>query len=158
MKKLILMLSIIGVLLSCEKTDEVDNGIVLTESDFLVFGHFYGECGGEGCVETFKLTSENVFEDIIDDYSGQNLDFTELSNEKFELVKDLKDGFPNQLLSASETIFGCPDCADGGGLFIQYSDNGTIKSWRIDQNKDNVPSYMRNFIDKVNEKISLLNN
>lgn len=158
MKKLILILSIVGVLLSCEKTDKVDNGITLNESNFLIFGHFYGECGGEGCVETFKLTDENVFEDTIDDYSGQNLDFTELSNEKFELVKDLKDAFPNQLLSASETTFGCPDCADGGGLFIQYSDKGTIKSWRVDQNKDNVPSYMRNFIDEVNEKIALLNN
>lgn len=155
MKKFILILSFIGVLLSC---DTKDNGVELNANDFLVFGHFYGECQGEGCVETFKLTAENLFEDSADDYNGQNLDFTELSNEKFELVKDLKDAFPNQLLSESETTFGCPDCADGGGLFIQFADNGSTKSWRIDQNKDNVPSYMRGFIDKVNEKIALLNN
>lgn len=155
MKKFILILSFIGVLLSC---DTKDNGVELNANDFLVFGHFYGECQGEDCVETFKLTAENLFEDSADDYNGQNLDFTELSNEKFELVKDLKDAFPNQLLSESETTFGCPDCADGGGLFIQFADNDSTKSWRIDQNKDNVPSYMRGFIDKVNEKIALLNN
>lgn len=155
MKKFILILSIIGVLLSC---DTKDNGLELNGNSFIVFGHFYGECQGEGCVETFKLTAEKLFEDSADDYNGQNLDFTELSNEKFELVKDLKDDFPKQLLSETETTFGCPDCADGGGLFIQYAVNGSIKSWRIDQNKDNVPSYMRDFIDKVNEKIALLNN
>lgn len=158
MNKIILMLSIVGLLIACDKNDKTDNGIELNANSFLVFGHFYGECGGESCVETFKLTDQNVFEDTIDDYSGQNLDFVALDNQKFELVNDLLDAFPNQLLSASETTFGCPDCADGGGLFIQYSDNGSTKSWRIDQNKDNVPSYMRNFIDQVNAKIAVLNN
>jgi hypothetical protein len=82
----------------------------------------------------------------------------ELENDKFEKVKNLVDFFPNQLLNKSETVFGCPDCADGGGLFIQYSESGNLKSWRIDQSKNNVPTYLHNFIDKVNEKIGLINN
>ena len=82
----------------------------------------------------------------------------ELDNEQFELVNDLSDFFPSQLLNESDTIFGCPDCADGGGLFIQYSDNGVLKSWRIDQVQNNVPSYLHDFIDKVNARIVLINN
>jgi hypothetical protein len=70
----------------------------------------------------------------------------------------LVDFFPNQLLSEEETVFGCPDCSDGGGLFIQYSDNGNLKSWRIDQMQENVPSYLHSFMDQVNEAIVLINN
>ena len=154
MKRGFLIVSLIAIILSCSSDDK----IIINEQNFLVFGHFYGMCVGESCVETFKLTDKKLLEDTIDDYSGQNLAFIELENDKFEQIKNLIDFFPNQLLNESETVFGCPDCADGGGLFIQYSENGNIKSWRIDQNKSNVPTYLHNFIDKVNEKIALINN
>jgi hypothetical protein len=155
MKKILLILSVIGVLISCNKDDE---NIVLNERNFLIFGHFYGECYGEACVETFKLTDKSLFEDTIDDYSGEELNFEELDNEKFEQVKNLVDFFPNQLLNDNNNVFGCPDCADGGGLFIKYFINGEVKIWRIDQIKGNVPDYLHDFIDKVNEKIGLINN
>ncbi len=156
MKKTILGLLTIGILFACNKDD--DSEININEQNFLIFGHFYGECFGEGCVETFKLTDKSLSEDTIDDYNGQNMEFVELENETFEQVKNITDFFPNQLLNQNETVFGCPDCADGGGLFIQYSEHGNKKSWRIDQVKDNVPTYLHNFIDKVNEKIELINN
>ena len=154
MKNIFLLICVIGSLISCSNDD---SSIEINEQNFLIFGHFYGECSGEGCVETFKLTDKKLLEDIIDDYSGQNSEFMELENSKFEKAKNLVDFFPNQLLNENETVFGCPDCADGGGLFIQYSENGNVKSWRIDQRKDNVPNYLHNFIDKVNEKIGLIN-
>ena len=81
-----------------------------------------------------------------------------MGKDKFEQVKDLVDLFPTQLLNENVNTFGCPDCTDGGGLFIQYSENGTLKSWRIDQIKGNVPSFLHDFMDKVNEKIELINN
>ena len=155
MKKGFTLLMAIVILTSCIKDEDC---ITINEQNFLVFGHFYGMCGGEECVETYKLTDLKLYEDILDDYSGQNLDFVELDNETFEQINDLVDFFPNQLLNETDTIFGCPDCSDGGGLFIQYSDNGNLKSWRIDQFQENVPSYLHSFIDKVNEKISLINN
>jgi hypothetical protein len=39
------------------------------------------------------------------------------------------------MLSEKETFIGRPDCADGSGLFIQYHNNGAIKSFKIDQKK-----------------------
>lgn len=154
MKNLLSIFLITTVFISCSKDDVA----TLDKGNFLVFGHFYGQCFGEGCVETFKLTSNKLYEDTIDDYSGSEFNFIELDNDAFEQVKDLTDYFPNRLLDANESVFGCPDCADGGGLFIQYSNNGQIKSWRIDQLKSNVPTYLHNFINKVNEKISLIDN
>ena len=153
MNKTITLLIAIAMTTSCNK-----DCITLNEQNYLVFGHFYGMCAGEGCVETYKLTDMKLYEDLIDDYSGQNFEFVELENETFEQVSDLVDFFQNQLLSEEETVFGCPDCSDGGGLFIQYSDNGNLKSWRIDQFQNNVPSYLHAFIDQVNEAIALINN
>ena len=153
MNKALTLLIAIAMTTSCNK-----DCITLNEQNYLVFGHFYGMCAGEGCVETYKLTDMKLYEDLIDDYSGQNLEFVELENETFAQVNDLVDFFPNQLLSEEETVFGCPDCSDGGGLFIQYSDNGNLKSWRIDQFQNNVPSYLHAFIDQVNEAIALINN
>lgn len=157
MKKKILFLMVVSILTSCNNDDN-DDSLTLSENDFLIFGHFYGMCGGEDCVKTYKLTDTKLFEDTVKDYSGQDLDFVELENHTFKNSKDLVDFFPYQLLNNDEDVFGCPDCADGGGLFIQYSDNGNVKSWRIDQDKDNVPDYLHIFIDKVNEKIALINN
>ncbi len=154
MKKIILRFLTIAVLLSCNNDY---NEIEINEKNFLIFGHFYGECIGEVCVETFKLTNKSLYEDTIDDYNGQNMEFAELGNEKFVEVKNLTDFFPIQLLNQNETDFGCPDCADGGGLFIQYSENGNLNSWRIDQDKSNVPEYLHQFMDKVNEKIAFIN-
>jgi len=134
-----------------------DLSFELNDTNYLVFGHFYGECLGERCIETFKLTDEKLFEDINDNYSGNDLSFIELGADKFEEVKDLALLFPNQLLYDSKSTFGCPDCTDGGGIFIQYADNGTIKSWRMDQDKKHIPSYLHNFVDKINEKIALIN-
>lgn len=153
MKNILVLLFLMGILISCDD----DEGVILNDGSFLIFGHFYGECLGEGCVETFKLTDNELLEDTLDDYSGTNLEFVALDNGLFERVKDLTDTFPQELLTENETILGCPDCADGGGLFIQYSRNGNIKSWRIDQNKENVPEYLYDFMDQVNEKIRLIN-
>ena len=97
MKKIILGLLTIGILLSCNSDD--DSEININEQNFLIFGHFYGECFGEGCVETFKLTDKFLFEDTVDDYNGQNMEFIELENDTFEQVKNLTDFFPNQLLN-----------------------------------------------------------
>ena len=150
----ILFSSVILFLSSCNKNCEIE----LAQNDFLIFGHFYGECLGEGCVETFKLTNNKLFEDLNDNYLGTDFNFIELDNDAFEQVEDLIGYFPNQLLSESEITLGCPDCADQGGLLIQYSENGTLQSWIIDQSQSSVPDYLHEFMDKVNEKISLINN
>lgn len=152
-KFLIFSLAILAIS-SCTKDDELE----LSQDDFLVFGHFYGECMGEQCVEIFKLTDSKLFEDINDNDLETDFNFIELVNGEFEQVKDLIDYFPNQLLSENDTTFGCPDCYDQGGLFIQYSESGNVKSWIIDQSQSSVPDYLHDFMDRVNEKINLINN
>jgi len=149
--RLLCCIFILGSLLSCKK--EPIPG--LSEKSVLVFGHFYGECEGEFCIETFKLTDDTLFEDTIDDFYGQDFNFVALEQDKFELVKNLTDFFPSELLKETDSILGCPDCDDGGGLFVQIETPGEeTRSWKIEQNKAMVPGYLHNFMDKINESIT----
>jgi hypothetical protein len=126
--------------------------------NYLIFGHFYGLCVGEGCVEIFMLTDKMLYEDLNDNYLPANFSFTELSSDKFEQVKNLVDSIPPQLLNETKDVFGCPDCADQGGLYIEYAKDGNVNSWRIDQSKNATPAYLHDFMDLVNQKIYQINN
>ncbi len=161
MKHLIFLSFVVLLLASCKKHDCVPPPN--NTSNYIVFGHFYGECVGESCIETFKLDSVQVWEDTLDKYlNAQNgsdfkdLSFVPLPAQKFELVKDLPNFFPNQLLSDPVRVFGQPDAADGGGLYVEYHRNGINKLWLFDQSKSNVPVQYHAFMDKINQKIGLL--
>ncbi|MBY5958531.1 hypothetical protein KUV50_10335 [Membranicola marinus] len=150
MKYLILGIALL-TWVSCSK-----EGVELKANDFLIFGRFYGECRGKDCVKMFKLTSDQLLEDTADSYLATEFDFVPLSNDKYQQVKDLMNAIPGQLLNEEEDTIGCPDCADQGGLYIEFSDNGKTNSWRIDQNKSAVPVYLHDFIDEVNKAINQL--
>ena len=56
MKKLLLLLIIpLLFLIGCDKDDNKN-----PNQNYLVFGHYYGMCGGESCVEIFKINNENL--------------------------------------------------------------------------------------------------
>jgi len=146
---LVLSLSII----SCSKEDET-----LSNSVDLIFGHYYGECIGESCIETFKLTDTKLFEDTNDNYTASDdYNFVELSDAKFELAQDLIDLIPEELLEEDDQIFGCPDCGDWGGIYVQYRQGDTVQEWQIDMVKESIPDYLHTFVDAINEKIALIN-
>lgn len=154
MRNFIFLMMVTLTFFSCKSDDEG----IFKDEDYLIFGHFYGMCVGEACVETFKLTHNKLYEDANDHYSGSEFDFYELDQNLFNQIQDLKATFPEQLMLEETGVIGCPDCADGGGLLIQLSRNGHLYIWRIDQYKANVPEYLHDFMDKVNEKIALINN
>ena len=161
MKKSILyLLSLISIsFFACEK-DNMNSEIVLSQSDYLVFGHFYGECVGEDCISIYRLEKYRLLEDTTDVYpSWTNFydgKYVRLNQLKFNAVKDLINDFPIELLSETNTIIGHPDGGDWGGLYIEYNYNGIKKFWLLDKWKSNVPTKYHKFIDQVNAKISLI--
>jgi len=153
------MLILLALTVSCS---DFDDSFDLEKDEYLIFGHFYGECYGEGCIEVFKLKDKMLSEDTIDKYPG-SIDFYEgnfevLDQELFEAVRDITTFFPAGLLNEDDRVLGMPDAGDWGGLYIEYNRNGTRQFWLLDQKKDNVPSYLHGFIDLVNEKIRYINN
>lgn len=130
----------------------------LAEDDYMIFGHYFGECLGEQCVETYKLTEDKLFEDSQDNYGGGPFSFVELDSDIFSDVYDLVDEFPEELDDVTDATFGCPDCHDQGGVYIQYNRDGETKEWRIDRNKEAIPAYLHGFIDSISEAIDKINN
>jgi hypothetical protein len=144
-------------LLTCCKKDE---NLELSKSDYIIFGHFYGECAGEWCVEIFKLEQGKLFEDTEDKYPNKNAfydgNYVQLSQQKFNDTKDLINYFPTDLLNETGTVIGQPDAGDWGGLYVEYNFDGVRQFLLLDQMERNVPTKYHNFIDKVNEKIEHL--
>lgn len=146
------------LLIACSKNE---NNSELSKDDFLLFGHFYGECFGEACVEIFRLEAEQLLEDTNDTYPIDNGSYVgqyeKKSDELLNQVSDILDFFPSQLWSAEETVFGCPDCGDWGGVYLEYKKGDQHGYWLLDQAKGNMDESLHEIVDKVNEKIALIN-
>lgn len=158
-KTILLLAAVAGCAVSCKKDKD---GLKLAGSDYLVFGHYYGMCQGEECVEIFRLESNRLLEDKNDTYPPQangfyEGDYQELSQGMYNDIKDLADYFPHELLEIEDRFVGTPDAADGGGLYIEYNYNGEHWYWLIDQVKTQIPESLHPFVDKVNEKIGIIN-
>ncbi len=153
-----LMLLSCLLLLSCEKDKPTPNGSESTE-DYLIFGHFYGFCVGEQCVQTYQLTTTKLYEDTSDIYYNPEHDyhFVERSSEDFALASHLLASFPADLLDEEPEVIGCPDCADQGGLLLVYEINGIKRSWRIDNDRQNVPAVLHPYLTSVDSVLALLN-
>jgi hypothetical protein len=126
-----------------------------------IFGTYYGECMGEGCIETFKLENETLFEDQKDSYAGPFPypgEWEALSKDKYELAKDLPAAFPSALFEESETTIGMPDAGDWGGIYLEVKTaEGERFYWNIDTVADNLPQYLRDFAAEVQEVVTKIN-
>jgi hypothetical protein len=153
----IVALVALGICSSCDK-EEV---YTTDQFEYLIFGTFYGECGGEGCVEFFKIEKDRLLEDRTDHYTGAEFfvfdDFEVLPQEKFELVKDLVGFLPLSLLYEDSGVFGQPDAGDWGGAFVELKSKNVHKYWVLDQMESNMPETFNQFVDKINEKEAIIN-
>ena len=70
--------------------------------------------------------------------------------DKFNLAKKLLDKFPQYLLFNPNKTFGCPDCADQGGYYIEIKEkNGEVKNWHIDTDTSKQPAEIRAYIEDL---------
>jgi hypothetical protein len=157
MKKIILFFSIFSLIgiTGCEKDDP---GI--KDYDYLVFGYFFGFCQGEGCIEIFKITGSDVYEETRDvyhtndpPYSGT---FVKMDRSFYQAVKGLENEIPSQLLNNKEKVIGQPDAGDWGGIYFEFSANGKKEYWIIDKNRLNLPEYLIPFVQQIEDRIEAL--
>jgi hypothetical protein len=90
----------------------------------------------------------------------------QLAESEYNKVKSVMAEFPNELSKEESKTFGCPGCADGGMLFLQYKEKGqNVKNWRIDdavfyRETDVVnqpfPTYLSKFGQSLGKVITLI--
>ncbi|MFY0672178.1 MAG: hypothetical protein JXQ87_02160 [Bacteroidia bacterium] len=154
---LALLILFAGLLPSCQ--DKIEQN---SEPEYIIFGHFYGMCAGEECVELFKISNNELFEDSKDNYPSNTefakTNFSKLEDAQRQKTTNILSEFPITLLNDVEPSLGCADCHDQGGLYLEYKKGKTRKFWIIDNDKTNVESYLHNYIDEINRVISEINN
>ncbi len=152
---LVALLAFTGM--SCEK----DANCIEKETYFMVFGHFYGECAGEGCVEIYKVANEKLYEETSNQYPGDEFykfqEFETLSDTKYELVKDLENNVPEELWNETQTVLGIPDGGDWGGAYFEISSTRGHRYILLDQLDANMNAVYNAFVDRINEKIAIIN-
>ena len=126
--------------------------------DEVLFGHFYGMCIGEACIEIFKISDDALLEDTTDQYPGNaepyDGTFQMLPADRFEQVRDLRDQIPTELFEESERVIGAPDATDGGGYYLQArSSDGELHFWLMDTDKRRLPEYLHDFVDVLADYI-----
>lgn len=130
MKKLLLFSVIISFLIACTNNDD-DGGT----PDNIVFGQFYGFCVGQ-CFKPYQLTNIRLTVDNDEEHYMQGYTYkaTDILDETaLNEAKQLLEGIPQELLNAENgKVYGCPDCTDQGGIYLELNFNGKSKKVIID--------------------------
>lgn len=130
------------------------------DMNYFIFGHFYGFCSGEKCIEIYRLQNNQLHEAVNDHYprrdSAYQGNYVQLSEQFYLDAKELPAAFPTGLWNEPNTVIGNPDETDGGGLYIEYNYNGLRKFWLIDNNEQKVPIAYHAFMEQVRNIIGRL--
>jgi len=134
---------------SCTK-EEFDGQ--LNAGEYLTFGKYHFECGGN-CTNLFKIEKGQLFQDDLDWGLLDEIPFQSvpLDNSKFEIAKILIEEFPNDLLESGKRKYGCPDCVDQGGFYVELKDGGERNIWLIDVLDDEQNQSIINYKLKIDE-------
>jgi hypothetical protein len=153
MKKIICLLCCLLSLEACQQEE-------LANPDYLVFGHFYGFCQGERCVEIFRVDPRNLYEDTKDVYPTSTRpyegNYVLQSDPQYQKVRDLSNHIPAKLLKEENTVIGQPDAGDWGGIYIEIKKNRQHRFFLIDKKRENIPAYLHPFIEEVEAAIAQL--
>lgn len=146
------------MLAGCDNDSTSERIKLDSDEDYIVFGTYYGFCHGESCIETFAVQNHTLYEDVNDVYAPADKDFKfqELSADKYELVKNIFNDIPSDLLVNESATLGCPDCADGGGVYLEIKTSTLNRTYYIDNVKTNIPEYLHSLVDEVHAKVASL--
>jgi len=149
--KQILSISLIFISFACEKQSQ------LSMPGKLVFGEAHGFCVGD-CAHFFKLQDGKLLKDNIERYDGSEPSFHQaaLSNVRYELAEKLLVNFPQYLVNHPNQTFGCPDCADQGGIHLYYNAGGEDMFWHIDTSIGGQPEEIREYVSQVTDVLEHL--
>lgn len=142
MNRIALGLLTAGLLLFSCKKDQAP------PADYLVFGTFSAGCE-TGCFKLFQLSGDQLYVAM----PGYNLGQPQtqvfssdpLPAEKYTAARELLEDFPEYLRNSAGEVFGCPNCYDQGGLYLEQRQDGIVRKWKIDPNDhpDDLSPYLQ---------------
>lgn len=152
MKKSLLFVLLCVMLTAC-KDDPCSKP--LPEGDTFIFSKYYCECTGN-CIAGYKLATEGLFHGAGTwcDPAALTFSATPLSDDKACLAQTLRYAIPAQMFYSDEKTYGCPDCGDWGGYYIELTSGGITKYWRLDTHKDGLPADIKAYVEMLEQTLA----
>ena len=127
-----------------------------------IYGWFAGECVGN-CGTMYQVTEKHILRDTVSYWQSDNQNKTfnieaqqVLENDHEGSFSYLQLNIPLIMLFDPREQFGCPDCHDQGGYYLQFKILGITRHFKID--KGHEPFYYSNLtksLDTVIDKTLL---
>lgn len=126
----------------------------------IVFGRYCGFCNSN-CARLYKIdiANEKLFIDSSDSFKkdyGKTLSFpsTPAPASQYKALEEVVSRIPDSLfLAPNEERFGCPDCADGCGIFFEIQTPAYRKYFYIDYQTEQLEGYIKPFGEYLKKKI-----
>lgn len=150
--KILFPVLLCALLFSCKKDPVTPDSV-----DYFTFGVNYCFCIDQ-CATLYKYADAKLIKGVGNSCEPADYTFngTALPADDLALAETLLNALPDSLFSSSETIFGCPDCADQGGYYVEIKKDGEVKSWRIDTRADDLPEWLKPYQQKIKDTIESL--
>jgi hypothetical protein len=131
--------------------------IIRLKPKTIIFGHFARECVGN-CGTMYQVSEKIIIRDTTSFFQTRK-DLAKFSV-KFENVSEQDDegnfdtfklNVPLIMLLDPRSKFGCPDCYDQGGYYLQVNMLGVTRRFLID--KGHEPFYYKDLTRDIDQKI-----
>ncbi len=145
-----LFFTLFCLILNACKDDSSNNAAAV--GDEFIFTKYYCYCSGN-CISGYKLTSEGLFKGAGAHCDPATLAFStsSLPDDKVGLGQILLYEIPGQMLDSAKETYGCPDCGDWGGYYIQMTTGDVTRSWRLDTHKDSLPGDIKAYVETLGQ-------
>lgn len=124
------------------------------ELQSVIFGRYCGHCRSR-CATMYELrvsgNSSSLFMDTTDsfknNYNTPTVTTPVSDSKKIDLAKNLASKIPAVLLHSAKTNerFGCPDCADQCGFYVELRQGGVTRQFYIDTRYSELEQPVRDF-------------
>lgn len=125
---------------------------------YFIFGTYAGECFGN-CFTGFKMESGKIFRDDLNYFYGNELSFenSPMDQDAYDRASLLLDSFPDFLKNNPGQKYGCPDCHDQGGIFLQLGEGANATSWHLDVINGALPPELIPYKERIQQVIAEIN-
>lgn len=151
---------------------QTQSGIQIKKTDinrdhpsYIIFGMFCSECSGHCAIMyryNMKGNSNTLFVDSTDSYlknNGKVVCKTSIKDiAKIQVVNKLVTQIPNTFLRTDKTeqTFGCPDCADGCGIYFEMREDTMIRKFYIDYHTGELDKEVKDFGENLKKTLAQL--
>lgn len=124
------------------------------QADRIIFGRYCGKCRSH-CATMYQLnmtgTSNTLFMDTTDSFRDNfgtpTCNTPVKDSKKLALANSIVSKIPSELFTTDNTNerFGCPDCADGCGFYVEITQGKKLKQFYIDTQLSQLSGKMKDF-------------